>query len=108
MAPDPKPGASHVEWIAVLPEARGGGIGAALLTHAFSAVKQDPWNARSIDLGVMGGNRPNVCTSDWGSSGSGRTTQSKNIAGCVICFFMGCPNRDPCAGFTYSDMVKAL
>ena len=38
VAPDPKPGASHVEWIAVLPEARGGGIGAALLTHAFSAV----------------------------------------------------------------------
>ena len=32
----------------------------------------------------------------------------KCIAGCVICFFMGCPNRDPCAGFTYSDMVKAL
>ena len=109
VAPDPKPGASHVEWIAVLPEARGGGIGAALLTHAFAAVKQTPWNASSIDLAVMGGNRAKRLYERLGFERVGPNDPiEKCIAGCVICFFMGCPNRDPCAGFTYSDMVKAL
>jgi len=109
VAPDPKPGASHVEWIAVLPEARGGGIGAALLTHAFAAVKQTPWSASSMRLTVVGGNRAKRLYERLGFERVGPNDPiEKCIAGCVICFFMGCPNRDPCAAFTYSDMVKAL
>ena len=108
MAPDPKPGTSLVEWIAVLPEARNRGIGSALLTHAFGAVRQTPWDAtRSMKLTVVGGNRAKRLYDRLGFETVGPNgVLEKCVGGCALCCLIGCPYGRPCAG--YDDMAKAL
>jgi len=105
MAPDPKPGTSLVEWIAVLPEARNRGIGSALLTHAFGAVRQTPWDAtNSIKLTVVGGNKAKRLYDRLGFETVGPNDPiEKCVGGCCL---IGCPYGRPCAG--YDDMAKTL
>ena len=58
MEPDPGIGESHVEWLAVLPEERGVGMGTDLMKWSYTAVKS--LGATSMKLTVLGGNRARV------------------------------------------------
>ena len=107
MEPDPGIGESHVEWLAVLPEERGVGMGTDLMKWSYTAVKS--LGATSMKLTVLGGNRARVLYERQGFARVGPNgCANVCVFGCVGCCLLGCPYRDPRSTFNASEMVKTL